>query len=1573
MTNASDSTRLRDDLARQIQQEAQNEDLRDITPETLNGLAGMLAEWSAELGPEEQTVRVRDTAGDACTIGAAVLEACGPDRPFLVDSLLNACSALGHPVKALFHPISTINDVQRSIIQIHLPRLTIGERQALLNEARTTLDEVNAAVADYQDMRALMNEEARKLADCVFLKDEDRADAVAFLEWLAQDHFVFLGARRYVFETASDGAFLPEEPVMVEGSNLGVLKNEARNVLNRGAEPTVLTAEIGAFLQEPTPLIISKSTLMSRVHRRVFADYIGVKQYDEEGRVNGEVRFAGLYTAEAYDETARSIPLIKRRAATIIKASGATPGGHSAKALSNLIETWPRDELFQTDAETLTPMLLGALHLIGRPRARLFVRRDRFDRFVSIILYAPRDAYDSRLREQIGALMEERFGGRLITFQPSFDSGPLARVHFQIALSKGHAEPNLQALEDEVAALATTWDEEFREALATAGLDTDQEGRAALLKSAFSAGYREAFDPEEAIIDVSELSLLRTDRPIRMRAYRLPKDSAETIRAKIYSASGSVPLSDCVPIFENMGLFVHFETGYPVRPDARTEPDAPETYWIHALSMRDAIGRDIDLQDAAIRFEDAFVDVWRGRTENDGFNRLVLTAGATPREAALIRALSAYRAQSGLDPARETQIRAFVSHPRLTRTLLDLFKARFDPRPGGAPTDREEACQALRAKVTEGLITVSSLDEDRVIRRTANLIMAIQRTNFYQTEPSGRPVSAISFKIASAELVDLPSPKPYREIFVSSPEVEGVHLRFGPVARGGLRWSDRRDDFRTEVLGLVKAQQVKNAVIVPVGSKGGFYPKTLPESGSREDIREAGVSAYKTFISSLLGLTDNLVDGEVRQPEDTIAWDGDDPYLVVAADKGTATFSDIANEISESHGFWLGDAFASGGSAGYDHKKMGITARGAWEAVKRHFREMGKDIQTQPFSVIGVGDMSGDVFGNGMLLSKQIRLIAAFNHLHIFIDPDPQDLERLWDERKRMFDLPRSSWADYDVSLISKGGGVFDRSAKSIPLSDEIKAMTGLPADEATPNELLHALLKAQAELLWFGGIGTYAKAARETHAEAGDRANDAIRVDAKELNTSVIGEGANLGLTQAARIEFAGKGGRVNTDAIDNSAGVDSSDHEVNIKILASQAIRTGALPGGERNMLLADMTDDVAAHVLAHNYAQTGALSLAESTAQTDHEALERLMVYLEQRGVLDRELEELPDATEMAERAQRGKWLTRPELSVLLAWSKITLFDDIVASDLPDDPYLRTTLKDYFPAAIRKHDEAINEHRLKREIIATVVANRLLDVAGPAFLIRLRETTGASNADIARAFEAARALLNTADFTAQVNALDNRVDAQLQDQLRLGAAAGLSLATAWLAVHERGNLLTETVGGFQEKLDAFKGALRETGSPHDAARIERRTRNYVKRGAPESLARWAAAMPHFAEGIAIARLASRAGKAVKNVAAQYYKIGDLLHLDRLRTAAEDSLASAPYWDRVATRRLIDELTDLQIGATASALLHGGNAENWMGTRNGARSDLVSGLNELNHDQRWSFSKFALSTDAIRRFLAL
>ena len=1559
-------------LLKQVKVESSNEDLTGLTEADLMSLAEGLWTWASEIAPDTQDARVvRDPVGAKGPLQRSILEAVGPDMPFLVDSLLAECAAEGHEVKALFHPIVKMDDGRVvSVIQIHLPPMTPAEAKRLTQGARITLSDTRQVVSDFEPMKARMRAEIRNIAEQQNHAADDRAESIAFLEWLLEEHFVFFGCREYRFETDAAGRVLPEEPIMVEGSNLGILRDEQLNVLSPDSEPLVLTPEIGDLLAEPFPMFVAKSTLVSRVHRRVKCDYIGVKKYDDEGRVNGEVRFLGLFTAEAYDETARSIPFVRRRVKKVIEASGATPGGHTEKTIANLLETWPRDELFQTHSRTLTPMIVGAMHLVGRPRTRLFLRADQFDRFVTAIVFVPREAYDTNLRIRIADVLTRAYEGTLEKFQPYFDTGPLARVHFEIALDRDHPEPDAAELEREIAALARTWDQGFREAIMASPLeDSDRDGGRAFL-GAFNAAYREAFPPAEALRDVMTMAGLHAVTPVLARAFRLEGDGDDAVRVKIYARNGAIPLSRCVPVFENMGLFVNFETGYPVRPSEKPAADAPDTYWIHSLFMQSVTGDAVDLEKLARGFEDAFVAVWSGLAENDGFNRLVLCAGASWRESALMRALSAYRRQSGLDQPQDVQEDALAAHPKIVRLLLDLFAARFDPSAYEGLDARRAATAEIRSDIETALADVATLADDQILRRLTDLIFALQRTNFYQVDADGRPLSFISFKVASRELEDLPDPKPYREIFMSSPQVDGVHLRFGPVARGGLRWSDRAADYRTEVLGLVKAQQVKNAVIVPVGSKGGFFPKQLADRSDRNAWFESGRDAYKQFITALLELTDNLDGANVLHPQNTVIWDGEDPYLVVAADKGTATFSDTANAISEAHGLWLGDAFASGGSVGYDHKKMGITARGAWEAVKRHFREMGKDIQTEPFTVIGVGDMSGDVFGNGMLLSPEIRLMAAFNHLHIFVDPNPGDSAKNLADRQRLFDMQGSSWSDYNTSLISKGGGIFPRTAKSIPLSDEMKAMTGVNKDAVTPDELIHALLKTETDLLWFGGIGTYVKASSETHAEAGDRSSDAFRVNGRDLKAKVIGEGANLGLTQAGRIEFAQNGGRINTDAIDNSAGVDSSDHEVNIKILAAEAIRIKSLKAKDRNGLLAEMTDDVAAHVLRHNYDQTAALSLAEASAAADHEALERLMVYLEERGVLNRPLEGLPSSAQMRVRQEQGQFLTRPELAVLLAWSKIVLIEDVVASGIPDDPYFESVLTSYFTHPIDTYNEAINNHRLKREIIATVVANRSLDMAGPVPLLRLREMSGGDSAATVRGLEAARAVLDFDAFRREVDSLDNSVPADLQIDLRTQAMQAMNEAATWFVRMRPGLSVGEAVAESHVPLNELKAALASVHSPYPASRIERATRAFMKRGAPEALARWAAAMSNFAQGLVVTDLAKTASIGVEQAASAFYSLGDSLRLDRLRDSALEGLEKAGYWDRVAGRRLVSELVRLQASAASDAIAAGG-IDAWLADKLEARRQLIATLGTLSKGKDWSFAKFTLSTDAVRQFM--
>ena len=1126
---------------------------------------------------------------DDRSLGSDVLEIVQPDAPFLVDSVMGELGEAGLAVKAMFHPLAGQADGRRSMIQVWLEPLTEARRSTVVDNVLAALADSAVAVRDFPAMRALIGRSVEDLS-AIAPENGDWDEEISFLHWLESGHFVFLGARTYEYPRDPDGRYAAEEPLYQPEQSLGVLRDPGRLVLRRGNEPAILSAALRRELETGDPVVVAKSNLRSRVHRRVYMDYIGVRRFGDGGKPTGEVRFVGLFTVQAYDQAASEIPLLHRKVTRVMSRAGFIEGSHNAARLSNILETFPRDELFQIGDDELFKTALDILHLFDRPRVKLFVRVDPFDRFVSALLYVPRDRYDSRLRIRAGELLAKAYGGRVSAYYPSFSDSPLARVQFIIGMTPGdHLTPDLVAIESEIAKAARTWMDDL-DAAVRAGV-ADQVQATGLLASyaeAFPVGYRDRYDAEDGFRDLSIIETLRDEDEIAVRAFRRENDSPLQFRFKLYRrGEGPARLARVTPILRDMGLSALVEEGYPVT--VATAVGAWRCVWVHEFLLEDENGAHIAFEDIKPSFETAFAAVWDGRAESDGFNRLVLELGAPWREAALVRALCRYRLQSGLDPNPALQQSALAAYPAIARLILDLFTARFDPALGATITSRREQAETIGATIDSALRDVGGIDDDRVLRRLTALVQAITRTNYFQTTETGEPKAYISFKIASRELIDLPSPKPFREIFVAGPVVEGVHLRMGPVARGGLRWSDRRDDFRTEVLGLVKAQQVKNAVIVPVGSKGGFFPKRLPRGGSVDAIRAEAIVAYKVFLSGLLDLTDNLLaDGSIAHPEAVIVYDAVDPYLVVAADKGTATFSDLANGVAQDYGFWLDDAFASGGSAGYDHKAMAITARGAWESVKRHFRELGKDIQREAVTVVGVGDMSGDVFGNGMLLSKTLKLRAAFDHRHIFLDPEP-DPTVAWPERKRLFDLPRSSWQDYDRATISAGGGVWPRTSKSIPLTPEVRALLDVKAHELSPDELIVAILRSRTELLYLGGIGTYVKGRGESDIDVGDKANDGVRLDGRDLRCQVVGEGANLGFTQAGRIEFALAGGRIDTDAIDNSAGVDTSDHEVNIKILTGLAIRAGDMAKTDRDPLLASMTDEVAAHVLAHNYDQT------------------------------------------------------------------------------------------------------------------------------------------------------------------------------------------------------------------------------------------------------------------------------------------------------------------------------------------------------------------------------------------------
>jgi glutamate dehydrogenase len=1562
----------------QIYDDALSEDLERVSAEDLAALSVEFWMFGKRRASDDILVRMRTAQrGDGIDLPRDVLEIIGRDRPFIVDSVMGEIGAQGHDVIAMFHPIVQVRrgpDGERvdtggrclaeSMIQVHLPELDELSRRTLIDGVTATLDDVRVAVEDWTDMRAQMDDSIAHLEQATTLASpEEIAESLEFLRWLRDDHFAFLGCRVYDYDVNTDGSMADRHPRVRLDSGRGVLRDPERHVLRKGSEPAVLTPAIETFLREPTPIIVAKGNMKSRVHRRVYMDYIGVKRYRDDGAVIGEARFVGLFTAEAYDQSASLVPLIRRKVRRVLERAGKAPGTHNAKKLRNTVENFPRDELFQTDENDLLEICLGILHLHDRPRTKLFIRRDQFDRFVSALLFVPRDRYNSEVREQAGELIREAFGGRLSAFYPQFGDSSLARVHFIIGLNPfDHPEPDIDELERRVARLSRTWEDDLETLVRRTASETIRL-RMPAYQDAFKAGYRELYDSGEALADVLKLESLDGPNKVAVRVYREADDKESELRLKIYRVGKPVSLSRVMPVLENLGVYVVQETGFPVDRRGR-DGDLVDRAYVHDFEMRsDALKRQ-PLETLAAKLEDALLAMADGRAEDDGFNRLIVEIGVTWREAAFLRTCARYRQQTGLDPSQAIQEEALAAYPDIARGLLDLARVKFDPGFDGDRKARLAAADEIGDAIRAALDAVKSLDHDRALRRMFDLVQATLRTNFYQTDETGGFKPRISIKIDSASLVDLPLPKPYREIFVWSPDVEGVHLRFGPVARGGLRWSDRRDDFRTEVLGLVKAQQVKNAVIVPVGSKGGFYPKTLPRNGTRDEIFDAGREAYKTFIRGLLDITDNIVDDVVVHPETTICWDDDDPYLVVAADKGTATFSDTANGLAtDEFDFWLGDAFASGGSAGYDHKKMGITARGAWESVKRHFREMDKNIQAEEFTVIGVGDMSGDVFGNGMLLSKKIRLLAAFDHRDIFIDPNPGDCDRLWEERKRLFELPRSSWQDYDASLISKGGGIFPRSAKSIPLTDEIRKLTGLKAESVSPPELMNALLRAEVELMWFGGIGTYVKATHQQHSEVGDKTNDGLRINASQLKAKVIGEGANLGITQAARIEYSRLGGRANADFVDNSAGVDSSDHEVNIKILLRPMVRSGAMTLAARDTLLESMTDDVAHHVLRHNYDQTLALTLAEHTAIADLDAHERFMARLESGGQLDREVEGLPNLEAMRSLKERGQGLTRPELAVLISYAKITLFDQLVASSTPDDPHFRDMLVNYFPDGLHDFSDAMETHRLKREIISTVLANEMINLGGPTFIHRAIDSTTAAIPAIATAFEAGRQIFGYADLTADINRLDNEAPAAVQIALHEEIIRLLRRQTYWLVRRSRGRSLSEVesistvIASYQPGVQELRSMAHEIISEHERKGVSARKRRFISGGAPAALAQAVAELRPLTSSTDVIDMSISHAWPLASTAYIYHAIGARFRFDRLRGLGQEVLSEL-HWDRLAVRRLMEDLYASQQTLAASAMRFAGQAGGSLASGVEAPSrdwadSLVEAWNTVNSDE--------------------
>lgn len=1446
-----------------------------------------------------------------------VVEIITDDMPFLVDSLSMELLRQDYTIHFIIHPVLRMlrdsdgllrdflsnNGTRKDAVSEAVMRFEITHQsddealEKLRRQLARVLNDVRAVVQDWGGMRARIGEIIATIeAQDLPVPAEDKEEALYFLRWVNDHHYTFIGFRAYDLLAENGQDVLRQVP----GSGLGILRDSHGSDLSQGFAhiPTPLRA----FARIPSLLIITKSTALSTVHRPVHLDYIGIKRFNNEAQVIGEWRFLGLYSSLAYSSRPGDIPILRKKVEHVLSKSGFAPAGHDHKALAHILDTFPRDEMFQCTEQELYQVATGILRIQERHKLGLFLRKDSFGRFVTALVFVPRERYHTELRRRIQDILVQALIGEGVEFNIQISDSPLARVHFIIRTRPDRIpDYDVAQLQARMAEAMHSWQDELRIALHAHFGEEQGDHLFQRYGEAFPPAYRDDYSPRTAVLDIQHLEEISETTAFTLNLYRPPEQGKELLRFKVFGRDRPMTLSDVLPMLEQMGLRILSARPYEI------EPRSGGPFWILDFDMTSGYGVSVEVLAVKSAFQETFAQVCSGKMENDGFNRLVLAAGLHWRSVVMVRALCKYLLQTRSPFSQSYMEQALVGNAAITNLLTALFEARFDPI---NRADAEARCKVLNDQIEKSLESVTNLDEDRILRLYLALIQAMLRTNYYQTNGDGTPKPYLSFKFDPAQVPTLPQPRPMFEIFVYSPRVEGVHLRGGPVARGGIRWSDRREDFRTEVLGLMKAQMVKNAVIVPLGAKGGFVAKRLPAGDDRDAIQDEVVYCYRIFICGLLDLTDNLIGGAVSSPPAVVRHDRDDPYLVVAADKGTATFSDIANRLAAEYDFWLGDAFASGGSTGYDHKKIAITARGAWESVKRHFRELSMDIHHQTFTAIGIGDMAGDVFGNGMLLSPQMRLIAAFNHLHIFIDPDP-DPAASFQERQRLFKLPRSQWSDYTPSVISPGGGVYSRRAKSILLSEEARTALGIDAAQLTPNELIQAILRAPVDLLWNGGIGTFVKAGTEHHIDVGDRTNDALRIDATELRCKAVGEGGNLGFTQLARVEFARRGGCINTDAIDNSGGVDCSDHEVNIKILLNQMVASGDMTMKQRDQLLTDMTGEVAQLVLADNYLQTQALSITTSQSGyllSDHAQLIRM---LEKEGRLKRKLEFLPSDEEIAKRETAQEGLTRPEIAVLLAYSKIQLSGELLHSDISEDAFLSHELKSYFPTPLRDAFGARMEtHPLRREIITTQITNSIVNRMGSTFWMRMQSATGHTPAAIARAYTAAREIFNIRALWQAIESLDDQVNARIQLDMLIAARRLLDRATLWLLRHMHDPFdIAATIGRYASQSASLAARLPRLLQDSERTTLKQQERLLIKAGVPKGLALQIACLDSLFTTLDLTEIAMHTNTDILRVADIYFTLNSTLELYWLKEQIH-SLPRRDLWQRKARNGLLEEL---------------------------------------------------------------
>jgi glutamate dehydrogenase len=1538
-----------DTLVRSYLEAAELDDLAAFTPEDVAGAVLAHLRVAGQRAPGEISVRIGnpDREIDGWQSAHTVVEIVTDDMPFLVDSVSTTIVRRGYDIHLLFHPLFG----DESHLHIEIDRETDGAvLDGLRAELAGVMDDVAAVVHDWEPLRgrALARAEEMRRSPPPTADADEVLEAATFLEWIADDHFTFIGACTYQLDDRSGDGTLHCMP----GSELGIVRRRSM-----GERPD-------GFARQAFVLTLTKAAERSTVHRAARLDSVGVKRFDDRGAVIGEDRFVGLYTANVYSQSTTTVPVLRRKVARVLSQAGLPPKGHDGRALVHILETFPRDELFRLSVDELSTITMGILLMGARRRVRLFVSRDQLGSFASCLVYLPRDRYTTLVRVGIVDALRRAFRATDVDFNVLVTDDVMARLHLVVSSPASVAAVDVDALEDELATIARTWADDFRDALVRArgeevGLDLYRTW-----VDAFPVSYQFDVPATDAVIDLAILERLDPagDLELRLEEPRFEDGHASdgVVRAKLYRSGSALVLSDMMPLLEHLGVTVVDERPFEIGAPGRSPR------WIYAFGMHAGRGEPLRGAHVQARVAELFLGVWAGDIENDGLNRLVLRCGLTARDIVLVRALCRYLRQAGVRFTEAYLADTLAANPLATELVVDLFHTRLDP-------DRsrdEEAVSRITTELTVTIDAVVGLDADRILRALMHAVLAIVRTNAYQRRHDGTTKPYVAFKLDPMQLDFLPAPRPAHEIWVYAPHVEGIHLRAGDIARGGIRWSDRREDFRTEILGLMKAQTVKNSVIVPVGAKGGFVVKQ-PDGASAPATREQVLTGYRTLIRGLLDLTDNLVDGETVPPARVVRYDGDDTYLVVAADKGTATFSDVANELSAEYRYWLGDAFASGGSAGFDHKAMGITARGAWISVLAHFRSVGIDADTAELTVVGIGDMSGDVFGNGLLRSSHVRLVAAFDHRHVFVDPDP-DPATSYAERQRMFGLPSSSWADYDPALLSEGGEVFSRAAKSIVLSPAARRTLAVASPEPiTPDELVSLVLRAPVDLLWNGGVGTFVKASTEGNVDVGDRTNDAVRIDATDLRCRVVAEGGNLGFTQRARVEFALAGGHINTDAIDNSAGVDTSDHEVNIKILLEHAIADGLLTAPQRNPRLRSMTDDIAALVLADNEAQANALEIAGVEAPALVGVHARQMERLERSRHLDRALEGLPSPKVLQERHAAGLGLTSPELAVLLALTKLELERELVSSDVPDDPYLHRALVGYFPAGVRDDFvPAIDEHPLRREIVAADVANAVVNRAGISFLSRLNDETGVALPQLTRAHIIAREVFGAANVWSAIDALDLVVPAEVQDEMFLSVRRLVERATRWLVRQHEALELGPTIERLAPDVQEIVAGLPEllvgvaaTALASEAARLR-------AAGVPTTLSVRVASNELAVAALPATALAAAHGEDPLAVARLNFVLADRLGLDWLRGRIA-ALPRADRWQTEARAALRDDfydsqraLTDAALRATSPSLPAETRADEWLA----AHRDEVTRYQEVVNDIETA-GEFDLAALAVAR----